>query len=182
MNNPYLIGENIYLRIITEADLTLRYRDWFNDAEVCKGNSHHRFPNYEEDMRTYYERIIKSRENLILAICDKVTDLHIGNVSLQDINPVNRSAEFAIVIGDKNYWGKGVGTEAMRLIVSHGFRELNLNRIELGTFDDNIGMEKLAMKNGFKKEGRSRQAVWKEGRWKDILHFGLLRDEWKDGQ
>ena len=70
----------------------------------------------------------------------------------------------------------------MRLIVSHGFRELNLNRIELGTFDDNIGMEKLAMKNGFKEEGRSRQAIWKEGRWKDILHFGLLRDEWRDGQ
>lgn len=180
MNNPFLTGENIYLRIITIADLTPRYRDWFNDAEVCKGNSHHQFPNYDEDMHTYYERAIKSRENLILAICDKATDLHIGNVSLQSIDPINRSAEFAIVIGDKNYWGKGVGTEVMRLIVSHGFHELNLNRIELGTFDDNIGMQKLATKSGFKEEGRSRQAVWKEGRWKDILHFGLLRDEWKD--
>ncbi len=180
MKNPFLIGESIYLRTITLADLTPCYRDWFNDAKVCKGNAHHRFPKYDEDMRAYYDHTIKSHENLVLAICDKVTDLHIGNVSLQDIDTINRSAEFAILIGDKEYWGKGVGTEVMNLIVTHGFHELNLNRIMLGTFEDNTGMQNLATKNGFKIEGRSRQAVWKEGRWKDVLHFGLLRDEWKD--
>lgn len=180
MNNAFLIGETIYLRTISTADLTSRYRDWFNDAEVCEGNSHHRFPNYDEDMSAYYERAIKSHENLILAICDKATDLHIGNVSLQSIDSVNHRAEFAIVIGDKDYWGKGVGNEVMKLIVSHGFNELNLNRIELGTFEDNISMQKLAIKNGFKEEGRFRQAVWKGGRWKDTLHYGLLRDEWKE--
>lgn len=179
MNNPFLIGEIVYLRTITEADLTPRYRDWFNDKEVCGGNSHHRFPNYDENMRDYYESTIQSRNNLILAICDKETDLHIGNVSLQEIDTVNQSAEFAIIIGDKNFWKKNCGREAMKLIVSHGFQELNLHRIYFGTYDNNTGMQNLGLSFGFREEGRFKEAVWKGGGWKDIIHYAILRDEWK---
>ncbi len=179
MNNPFLIGEKIYLRSIEETDLTSRYREWFNDAEVCEGNSHHRFPNYNQNMQEYFESTIRSRANLVLAICDKETDLHVGNVSLLDIDAVNQVAEFAILIGDKEYWGKQIGSEAMKLIVSHGFRELHLHRIYFGTFDSNIGMQQLGLTHGFQEEGRSREAVWKAGKWKSIFHYGILSDEWK---
>ena len=179
MVNPFIVGEKIYLRSIVEADLTPVYREWFNDTKVCEFNSHHRFPNYDANMKDYYESVIRNEANLVLAICDKETDLHIGNVSLQDIDPPNQKAEFAIIIGNKEYWGKGVGQEAMRLIVQHGFSELNLHRIELGTAEDNIGMQKLALLLGFKEEGRSRQAMWKNAKWKTIFHYGLLVDEFK---
>lgn len=179
MKQPFLTGKTIYLRTIEEGDLSERYRDWFNDVEVCRFNSHHRFPNYGEDMRSYYETAIKTHENLILAICDKATDIHIGNVSLQNINLLDQSAEFAIVIGDRSYWGKGVGKEALSLIVQHGFSQLNLHRIYCGTAEDNMGMQKLAMTLGFKQEGVSREALYKDGKFKDTIHYGLLRSEFK---
>ncbi len=178
MKTPFLVAENIYLRTLSAEDLTERYRDWFNDAEVCRYNSHHRFPNYDEDMRRYYETTIQSHENLILAICDKSTDAHVGNVGLQGIDLLNQSAEFAILIGDKSYWNRGVGKEVMRLIIAHGFSQLNLQRIYCGTAENNAGMQKLALALGFREEGRSRQALYKDGEFRDLVHYGLLRSEY----
>jgi len=179
MKNAFLVGTYIYLRPIVKEDLNETYRDWFNDAEVCQFNSHHRFPNYDQNMQEYFTNVIQSRENLILAICDKGNDLHIGNISLQGIDSLNQAAEFAIVIGDKTYWGKGVGEEATHIILDHGFAQLNLHRIYCGTAEDNVGMQNLARKIGFIKEGVSRQALFKNGTFKDLLHFGLLRNEYK---
>jgi ribosomal-protein-alanine N-acetyltransferase len=179
MKAPFLVGEKIYLRAIVEADLNARYREWFNDEEVCKYNSHHRFPNYDENMREYYDRVIKSRTNLVLAICDKGNDAHIGNIALENIDSLNQSAEFAIIIGDKEYWGKGVGTEAATVLLRHGFEELNLHRIYLGTAEDNIGMQKLALRLGFKEEGKAREALFKDGVFKTTVSYGLLSDEFK---
>ncbi|HEY4514269.1 MAG TPA: GNAT family protein [Candidatus Paceibacterota bacterium] len=179
MKNPFLTGETIYLRVIKEADLNENYREWFNDEEICRYNSHHRFPNYDQNMRSYYESIIKSGSNLVLAICDKKTDKHIGNIALENIDTLNQSAEFAVLIGDKTHWGKGVGAEAGKLIIQHGFEELNLHRIQCGTQDDNIAMQKLAARLGFKKEGRMRESVWKSGKFKDHIYYGLLRHEFK---
>ncbi len=179
MKNPFLTGETVYFRTITEADLNANYREWFNDEEICRYNSHHRFPNYDENMRDYFENVIKSRQNLVLAICDKKSDAHIGNIALENIDSLNQSAEFAIIIGDKQMWGKGFGTEAATLIVKHGFEELNLHRIYLGTQDDNAGMQKLAATLGFKEEGRTRESIFKGGKFKDLIYYGLLRHEWK---
>lgn len=177
MHNPFLIGETVYLRAIEETDLNAHYREWLNDEEVCKYNSHHRFPNYDENMHEYYERVIKPRKDLILAVSDKKTDTHIGNVALENIDSLNQNAEFAIILGDKSYWGRGVGKEAMRLIISHGFNTLNLNRIYCGTAEDNLGMQNLAQSLGFKEEGRLRQVLFKGGAFKDMLQYGLLRNE-----
>ncbi len=179
MKDPFLIGAKVYLRAIVEADLNEKYREWFNDEEICRYNSHHRFPNYDEDMREYYDRVVKSHENLVLAICDKETDVHIGNITLADMRPVDQNADFTILIGDKSYWGRGVGKEASTLILKHGFEALHLHRIYCGTTDDNLPMQKLAAKLGFKEEGRSRQHMFKNGSFKDIIHYGLLCDEFK---
>jgi len=180
MRNPFLVGKKIYLRIIEESDLNENYQSWFNDEEVCKFNSHHRFPNYRQDMEEYYNDAIKSKNNIILAIMDKETDKHIGNVSLQDIDLINGSAEFAIIIGDKDCWDKGVGKESARLIISHGFGQLNLTRIYCGTSEKNIGMQKLAESIGFKKEGAARKAIYKNGEHHNIINFGLLKEEYEE--
>ncbi len=179
MSHSFLVGSSVYLRPIEETDLSVAYRDWFNDPEVCAWNSHHRFPNYDEDMRAYYESTIRSHNNLILAICDKKTDRHIGNASLQGIDHLDRSAEFAILIGEKAFWGKGVGKEVATLIITHGFHQLNLHRIYCGTAENNMGMQQLAISIGFVEEGRSRQALFKDGGFRDIIHYGILEDEFQ---
>jgi len=179
MKNPFLTGETIYLRTIEEADLNANYREWFNDEDVCHYNSHHRFPNYDENMRDYYENVIKSHGNLILAICDKEADTHVGNIALENIDTLNRSAEFAILIGNKAHWGKGVGKEAAKLIIGHGFRELNLHRVYCGATEDNIAIRNIALSLGFAEEGISRDVLWKHGTFKNIIRYGVLKDDFK---
>lgn len=179
MPQAFITGDKTYLRLIEESDLTPEYQNWFNDEQICQFNSHHRFPNYQEDMRSYYDNVIKSKNNLILAIIDKENDKHIGNVSLQDMDFLNQDAELAIIIGDKNFWGKGVGEEVCRLVVEHGFKNLNLHRIHCSIADNNIGMRKLARKLGFNEEGILRQNFYKNGQYRDTVLFGLLKNEYK---
>lgn len=175
----FLTGNAISLRCLTKEDINKNYIHWFDDSDICKMNSHHRFPYSEESMIKYVEANNNSNSQLVLAVINKEDGDHIGNVSLQNINYINRTAEFAIIIGEKKYWGKGVGKECGKLIIEHGFLELNLHRIYCGTLSKNSGMIKLAETLGFKKEGVRREAEFKNGKYIDVIEFGLLKGEWK---
>lgn len=179
--SAFIIGNKVALRTLCPKDVAGPYSGWFNDAEVCRYNFHHRFPYYQKQAARYIEEVIKSRNDLVLAVVTKKTGVHIGNISLQKIDHINRTAEFAIIIGDKRYWGKGYAGEAARLLIKHGFQELNLNRIYCGTSSENLSMQKLAISLGMKREGRRRQAVFKAGRYSDMLEYGLLRKEYIRG-
>lgn len=178
MYNPFIIGENIYLRTIEALDINERYQRWFNDVEVCQFNDHHRFPLYREEMAKYYQEVIQSKNNLVLAIVDKVSDVHIGNIALHNIDAINRSAELTLIIGEKDFWGKGVATEACQLIITHGFGALNLHRIYCGTSAVNIGMQKVAEKLGFVREGVRRDGIYKDGQYHDLIEYRLLKEEY----
>jgi RimJ/RimL family protein N-acetyltransferase len=105
-------------------------------------------------------------------------DTLIGMVVLGGVQWTNQTAFLGINIGDTAYWGKGYGTDAMRLIVNYGFRELNLHRITSSTISYNIGSIRVHEKVGFQREGVQRQSIQREGQRFDVIHFGLLRDEW----
>lgn len=175
LHAPLLEGSTVLLRGLLPTDLTGPYFGWFNDPEVCRFNSHGRFPNSPERMESYYRHVTSSKNDLVLAIVLKKTSAHVGNIALQNINWIDRSAEYAIVIGDKSAWGAGVGKEASLLIVRHGFLELNLHRIHCGTSEDNEGMKRLAGVMGMTEEGRRRQAIFKHGRYRDVIEYGVLR-------
>ena len=91
---------------------------------------------------------------------------------------VSRSAEFAIVIGAKDCWGKGHSKEAARLLLDHAFFTLNLNRVYCGTFETNVAMKKLAEYLAMQVEGRRRQSVFKQNRYVDVIEYGVLRQEY----
>ncbi|MCS6796611.1 MAG: GNAT family N-acetyltransferase [Raineya sp.] len=179
LRHIFLEGERIYLRALEEKDLLGNYYQWLNDQEVTLFNSHGRFPNNEKKIKDYFIFTQTASNALILAIIWKENDQHIGNISLQNINWIDRSAEFAILLGDKNYWGKNVGKEAGNLIIKHGFFALNLHRIYCGTSADNIAMQKLAQKLQMKQEGVRREAIFKSGKYVDIIEYGLLKNEYK---
>ena len=174
---PFLVGERVYLRALVVQDADGDYPAWLNDQEVCHANSHAIYPYTRDQARAYIAAVNADQQQLVLAICDKATDQHIGNIALQNINMVYRSADFAILIGNKAYWDKGYGTEAGRLLIDHAFYNLNLERIACATFENNEGMIKLAHKLGFRTEGERRNAAHKDG-WLDVVEFGLLREEW----
>ena len=176
--NGFLTGERIVLRKLEKADVQGNYSRWFNDPEVCKYNGHHRFPYGEDDLFRYVESLQGDSGRLVLAIVEAGTGIHIGNVSLQGIDYIDRSAEFAIVLGEKSSWGKGYSKDAAELIIAHGFSMLNLHRIYCGTSAENVPMQRLALAMGFSVEGKRREAIYKEGKYWDIVEYGLLRAEW----
>ncbi len=177
MKQPFLIGERVYLRSLLPEDAQGNYVNWLNDEEVCRYNSHHVFPYPPSSAEEYIRAMANNRQAITLAVCLKDTDEHIGNITLNRIEPISRQAEFAIVMGEKQHWGKGYSKEAAYLLCDHGFKTLNLNRIHCGTAEDNIAMQKLAAYLGMKEEGRRRQAHFKNGRYVDLVEYGVLRDE-----
>ncbi len=175
----FLESKRVGLRVLCEDDVNGNYRFWLNDGLVCKYNSHHKFPATIEDLRAYIKRGYQDKSMIVLAIVFKDNSEHIGNVALQDIDYISRCAEFAMLLGQQSYWRQGIGKEVGQLIIDHGFIELGLNRINLGASAENIGTQKLAENLGFIKEGVRRKMLYKNGKFNDIIEYGLLRSDWE---
>lgn len=170
----FLKGDSIVLRMLREEDIYGSYARWLNDAEVTLYNSHGRFPMSIEKLRDFVQNAYASNSSLVLAVCDIQSGSHIGNISLQSISWVDRSAEIAFLLGEKEFWGKGVMLEAGRIMIRHAFEVLNLHRIHCGTSSENIGMQKLAEKLGMNLEGVRKHAHFKNGIYLDVFEYGIL--------
>lgn len=101
----------------------------------------------------------------------------IGFVDLSGATP-HGDTFVAIGIGEREYWGKGYGTEAMKLVLGFAFLELGLHRVSLDVFDYNPRGYKSYEKAGFKHEGRVREMIKRDGKRYDVLFMGVLREDW----
>jgi RimJ/RimL family protein N-acetyltransferase len=172
-------GALVILRPLERADLNERYLSWLNDPEVTRYTETGTFPSTAEDLENYYRSVTGSKNDVMLAVVDKKSGRHVGNVKLGPIHWVHRHATFGILIGEKDFWGKGVGLEATQLMVEYGFQRLNLHRIDLGVFAEHDAAVKCYEKAGFKVEGRMREDLFLDGEYKDRLRMGMLRSEYK---
>lgn len=106
-------------------------------------------------------------------------DTLIGLVGLADVQWTNQTAMLGIAIGDPAYWGKGYGSDALRLIVNYAFDELNLYRVWLSVIGYNARAIAVYEKAGFKPEGIGQCAIQREGKRHDLIYYGILREEWE---
>lgn len=174
----FIEGKRMYLRQLQASDAEGPYPTWLNNARTCMGNSHHIFPYSRDAARHFIENVGQGRDSLTLAMVLNDSNQHIGNIALQSIHNINRTAELSILIGDQDAWGKGYGKEAFLLMMAHGFNCLNLHRISCGTFSENHAMKVLALAVGMSQEGVRRQAVFKEGKYLDVFEYGILAEEY----
>jgi diamine N-acetyltransferase len=175
-----IYGERVRLRAVERGDIP-KYYDWVNDPEVTRGLSLY-LPMSNADEEKWFERALEGDPNekpLAIEVKDGDGWKLIGNCGLFGIEWVNRSAELGILIGDKAAWNKGFGTETMVLLLRHGFETLNLNRLFLRVYGANARAVRAYQKAGFIEEGRMREAVFKNGRYDDIIIMSVLRSEWK---
>jgi len=171
---PTIQGTRINLRPFSLDDVKDSYVGWFNDPEVCKYNGHGEVLYTLELGREYATRVRTSETDAVFAVIEKESGRHVGNISLQKIDLRNRSAEYAIIIGEKDVWGKGIAHESSELLIEYGFRELGLHRIYCGTSVLNIPMQKLAASLSFVQEGLLKDAMNKNGEFVDLVLYGLL--------
>ena len=171
-----LLGDEVIsLRALTISDISGNYSNWFNDPEIVEHNSHGRFPMTKEKLETYVASIDLNTSLIVLAVIMRKTGVHIGNISLQKINWIDRNAEIAFILGEIDHQSKGVMMRAGKLLINHAFNQLNLHRVYCGTLDTNFGMKRLAIKLGMQEEGRRLEAVYKNGSYVDILEYGITK-------
>jgi RimJ/RimL family protein N-acetyltransferase len=170
----FLEDELLYLRSVNINDLEGNYSNWLNDPEVNLYNNHCRLPVSIKQQIDYINNKNNSNTDLFLAIIEKNNNVHIGNIILQNINWIDRNGEIAFLLGEKSYWSKGFMYSAGLLLINHAFTQLNLHRIYLATSSTNIGMQKLATKLGFIKEGERIDAQYKNGKFNNIIEYGKI--------
>ncbi|MEA2091899.1 MAG: GNAT family protein [Campylobacterota bacterium] len=177
-----LEGERIYLRELRVEDAEGNYPNWLNDPEVCRYNSHGEILYIKEMAIEYIKSTQDNPACRVFAICENLSKKHIGNISLQAISIKNRSAEFAILMGEKSFWNRGFAKEAGNLLIEYGFKKLSLHRIYCGTSEANIPMQRLALSLHMKKEGRRKEALFKNDIFYDILEYGILKKDYIEAQ
>ena len=152
---------------------------WRNDEEVIGSlGAPFRYINPETDRR-WFENYMQNRSRAVrLAICTEEDDRILGLASLLDIDQLNQSCTIHMMIGRENQ-GKGAGTFGMRELTRHAFRNLNLRRVELEVLESNSRGIHIYEKLGYVREGCKRQAVYKQGRFRNVLLYSALRDEFQ---
>jgi len=173
-------SQRIRLRPIQRSDLSF-FVEWLGDPEVRQFITVN-IPLSLEEEEMWYEQVLKHpKPERPLAIEAKEGDdwRLIGNISLFDLNWVHRSAEVGILIGDKRFWNRGFGREAMQLMVKHAFETLNLNRVYLRVDVENVRGIRAYERAGFVREGVLRQAVYRNGYYSDMVVMSVLRSEWQ---
>jgi RimJ/RimL family protein N-acetyltransferase len=175
---PRLIGSRIMLREYRRDDLPWM-RQWVNDPEIVDYLSDiFLYPHAMESTEAYMETMLAGNsDSRGFVIADKESEAYIGQVNLDSIDWKNRVGVIGIVIGSTEHMGYGYGTEAMKLLVSFAFRELNLNRLQLEVYDFNERAYRCYLSCGFKEEGRLRERHYKNGRYSDVIQMGILRSD-----
>ena len=172
-----IVGDKVRLRPLEREDLP-RCVEWFSDPEVRRHLTVYLPFSLAQEER-WYEGLLNQLERLetVLMAIETLEGVHIGNLGLHAIDWKNRSAELGITIGEKAYWGQGCGTDAIRTLLRLGFEEMNLHRIFLRVDVDNARAIRCYEKVGFRREGTSRDAVFRDGRYYDQYVMSILESE-----
>jgi RimJ/RimL family protein N-acetyltransferase len=173
-----LVGERVRLRGLLEDDLPVMAR-WEMDAGRMTTLSNRIAPQSEAAMKDQLAKwCANDGDNLGFAIValDGPQPL-VGNIALWGGHAKDRYATIGIALG-REHLGRGYGTDAMRVIVGYGFRELGLHRLQLTVAPFNPAGIRAYEKAGFVEEGRRREAVWHDGRWYDEVMMSVLDHEW----
>jgi RimJ/RimL family protein N-acetyltransferase len=173
-----IYGERVRLRAVEREDIK-KFCVWVNDPDVTRYLSLY-LPMSAVDEENWFEAMTK-RDQREKALAIEVRDGNgwkmIGNCAVFDLDDVNRMGELGIMLGEKDEWNKGYGTETMLLLLRHGFDTLNLNRVHLRVYAENKRAKRAYEKAGFVEEGCLREAVFKYGKYDDVIVMSVLRSE-----
>lgn len=179
LQNPFIVGERIYLRPLEPTQDNHLYSTWLNDEEVRRHFSI--FPTSDARGKERLDNLYKDFKHIIFGVTLKSDNRLIGLVGLKDINQLNQSAEFYVII-DRSMWGKGYGTEATKMMIRYGFMELNLNRIQTQDMEENIAGWRADEKAGFKYEGTLRELIPRFGKFHDVRVYSMLRRDFLENE
>ena len=173
-----LKGEKVTLRSLVRQDLP-RLCEFNNDVEVeLAGGGDPPIPQTLERLQAQFDQDIAKGGRDGSAFAIEADGKFIGQCALFNFNETAQTCELGITIGDRAYWGRGFGREAINLLLDHGFRLRNFRKIYLTVNGNNERAYRSYRACGFVEEGRWRSHVWNNGQYVDLVCMGILRDEW----
>lgn len=175
--SPFLTGERIFLAPPEPEDAADLAR-WLNDPAVWVPFGFD-LPASVEGERQWVSALPGRKDEINLLILEKLSARPLGLVGLRNIDGVNGTARLGVLVGEAEGRGKGIGTEAVRLVLAHGFDYLGLRRVNLSVLAGNAAALSMYEKLGFVREGTERKAQLRGGSFVDRIHLGLFRDEFR---
>lgn len=180
---PLFQGELLRLAALNTGTDPETFARWTQDTEFMRLlDADPAAPSTLAKERSQIEKDENSADFVGFALRTLTDDRLIGYIGLFDIQWHAGTAFVGIGIGERDYWGKGYGTDAMRLIVRYAFEALHLRRVGLDVFAYNERAYRSYVKSGFVEEGRARQYLHRDGRRWDLIYMGILREEWLAGR
>jgi len=177
-----LTGGLVRLSAVNAEELGRAYAGWNRDSELKRLLDTGAARLYSSKAGTaFFEKMIEEDPSahhyfVIRALAD---DRLLGDVNLDVINNWgNRDSFVGLGIGDRRDWGRGYGTDALKIALRFAFAEINLRRVTLTVFEYNPRAIRSYEKAGFQHEGRLRGALLRDGKRWDILHMGILSESW----
>ena len=178
-NNIKLLGKTIYLRPIQLTDVSKKYVDWLNDPAVNQFLETRYSVQTLESITGFVADRVNNPDELLFAICAKDKDEHIGNIKLGPICRLHKRAQVSLFIGDKDYWNKGIASDAIAAITRYGFEQQALNYIFAGSYASNIGSIKAFERCGYRHHGLLPEYYLVDGKPIDLVYVGITATEFR---
>ena len=182
--NDIFTGKLVRLSAVTSSEIAKAYAEWNRDSEFKRFLDSDPARLYSSrGIQAWLDRKLEAEDGnfYYFNICTLTESRLLGDVNLDLVNRYSREGFVGILIGDRNAWDKGYGTDAMRVLLRYAFTELNLHRVSLTANGYNPRALRAYKKAGFKPEGRLRESLSREGKRWDDIYMGVLRDEWMAG-
>jgi RimJ/RimL family protein N-acetyltransferase len=178
MQTQFLTSEHIYLRPVEKSDL-VHLQKWVNDLNI-RGIIGSTLPMDQQGIEEWFEKSRGDSSRVWFVICTKEDNRVIGECGLLRMFPAWRTTDLSIIIGEKDTWGKGYGTEAINLLLDYAFGYLNFHRVSIGVVGFNESALRFYEKIGFKREGIQRDGYYYNYVYSDFVMMSILENEFRD--
>ena len=145
----FLESRQIVLRDLGTEDVTPAYVNWMNDSEVVQYTESRFSKHTMESIKSFVLSCCKNPAVVLFGMFSKESGTHIGNIKLGPINWYHGLADLALIIGSREFWGRGIASEAITLVSRYAFLEFHLNKITAGCYSTNKASGKAFLKSGF---------------------------------
>jgi len=174
-NVVFLRGEKIDLLVKNIEHINI-YHKWVNNP-ITRTYFGVDIPVTLEVIKKEWFPDVRDEKNIWFEIWHKEDQILIGLVGFFQIYNIHRRAEIGIIIGEPEYWGKGIGVEAVNLMFDYGFNTLNYQKILAGVNASSTRSLGMCKKLGFIEEGHQKDMDFIDGKWDDIILFGMFKKE-----
>jgi diamine N-acetyltransferase len=173
----FLGGDTLYLRPVEPEDITSIYR-WANDPEI-RGLTGEVLPMSMKHAADFLEKIHTDHNRVWFSVVLKENNRLIGEAGLLRMFNPWKTTDLTLIIGEKDCWGKGYGTEAIKLLLDYAFGYLGFHRVAVGVVEFNTRALHFYQKVGFKKEGIQRDGCYYNHQFYDFVMMSILEDEFR---